>query len=116
MSEDNTEHKPWGYYTELADEPDHKVKRVVVLPGQRLSLQRHMHRAEHWHAISGQAIVIREEEKIAFSAGQSMDIPQRTWHRVQNEKDTPFIFIEVQTGAYFGEDDIERREDDYGRV
>lgn len=116
MPTDNTEHRPWGHFTILADEPDHKVKRVVVHPGHRLSLQRHMHRLEHWHAISGRAIVIREEKEIAFSAGESMDIPQGAWHRVQNEEDSPFIFIEVQTGAYFGEDDVERREDDYGRV
>ena len=116
MAEDRTEPKPWGYYTLLADEPDHKVKRVVVHPGHRLSLQRHMHRSEHWHAISGRAIVIRNEAEIAFSAGQSMDIPQGTWHRVQNKKNETFVFIEVQTGDYFGEDDIERRDDDYGRV
>lgn len=116
MSEDNTELKPWGYFTVLADEADHKVKRIVIHPGHRISLQRHTQRAEHWHAISGRAIVIREEEEIAFPAGQSMDIPQGAWHRVQNEENFPFVFIEVQTGAYFGEDDIERREDDYGRV
>ena len=116
MSEDNTELKPWGYFTVLADEADHKVKRIVVHPGHRISLQRHTRRAEYWHAVSGQAIVIREEEEIAFSAGQSMDIPQGTWHRVQNESNEIFVFIEVQTGTYFGEDDIERREDDYGRV
>ena len=116
MPTDNTEHRPWGHFTILADEPDHKVKRVVVHPGHRLSLQRHMRRLEHWHAISGQAIVIREGEEITFSAGQSMDIPQGAWHRIQNEEDSPFVFIEVQTGAYFGEDDVERREDDYGRV
>ena len=116
MSENHTELKPWGYFTVLADEPDHKVKRIVVHPGQRLSLQRHMRRSEYWHAISGQAIVIRDKEEIAFSAGQCMDIPQGTWHRVQNKENTTFVFIEVQTGDYFGEDDIERREDDYGRV
>lgn len=116
MSAEITEHKPWGYFTVLADEPDHKVKRIVVHTGHRLSLQRHMRRTEHWHVISGQAIVIRDEAEITFSAGESMDIPQGTWHRIQNEGDSPFIIIEVQTGAYFGEDDIERREDDYGRV
>ena len=116
MSEDNTNLKPWGYFTVLADEPDHKVKRVVIHPGHRLSLQCHKRRSEHWHAISGEAIVIREEEEISFSAGESMDIPQGAWHRVQNKEDSPFVFIEVQTGDYFGEDDVERREDDYGRV
>ncbi len=116
MPLDRVEHRPWGYYTVLADEPDHKVKRVVIHPGQRLSLQRHTRRKEHWHAISGQAILTLEAEELSFSAGQSIDIPESAWHRIQNEKGAPFVFIEVQTGAYFGEDDIERREDDYGRM
>ncbi len=116
MSAGKTAHQPWGYYTVLAEAPDHKVKRVVIHPGHRLSLQRHMRRAEHWHAISGQAVVIREEEELPLLSGGSVDIPPNAWHRIQNEGDAPFVFIEVQTGAYFGEDDIERREDDYGRA
>ncbi len=115
MSEQKTD-KPWGYFTVLAHEPDHQVKRIVIHPGHRFSLQKHSRRSEHWYAISGQAIVICGEDQTSFSAGQSMDIPSGTWHRVQNETDAPFVFIEVQTGAYFGEDDIQRREDDYGRV
>ncbi len=116
MPEHDSQRKPWGHYTVLADAPDHKVKRVVVEPGGRLSLQRHAHRTEHWHAIAGEALVTREGETISLSAGQSMDIPQGAWHRIQNTADAPFIFIEVQTGVYFGEDDIERLEDDYGRL
>ena len=116
LSRDKTEHRPWGHFITLAEETDHKIKRVVIHPGHRLSLQRHGHRSEHWHAISGEATVIRDGKEIAFSAGQSMDIPKGTWHRVQNDKKETFVFVEVQTGDHFGEDDIERLEDDYGRV
>lgn len=116
MPVDKAERRPWGCYTVLADAPDHKVKRVVIHPGHRLSLQRHKRRAEHWHAISGRAVVIREEERLPLLPGQSVDIPPSAWHRIQNEGDAPFVFIEVQTGAYFGEDDIERCADDYGRA
>ena len=109
-------HRPWGHYVVLADEPDHKVKRIVVEPGQRLSLQRHQRRSEHWFAISGRAVVTRDSEEIPFSAGDAVDIPQGAWHRIHNPGEGAFIFIEVQRGDYFGEDDIERREDDYGRT
>ena len=108
--------RPWGYYQVLADESDHKVKRIVVYPGQRLSLQRHRHRAEHWFIIAGQAVVTRNEEKIPLGSGQGVDIPQGAWHRVMNPGNNKMVFIEVQTGDYFGEDDIERKEDDYGRT
>jgi mannose-1-phosphate guanylyltransferase/mannose-6-phosphate isomerase len=110
-----TEHRPWGSFTILADESDHKVKRIVVLPGQRLSLQRHQKRREHWLIISGEAIVTRDDELITCGPGQSVDISQRQVHRVQNEGSEDVVFIEVQLGTYFGEDDIERLEDDYGR-
>lgn len=110
------EHRPWGYYSILADEPNHKVKRIVVYPGQRLSLQRHRQRDEHWYFIQGQAIFTRNEEQIHLTAGQAVDIPRGAWHRIMNQGDDILTFIEVQTGDYFGEDDIERSEDDYGRV
>ena len=116
MSGAEAEHRPWGRFTVLADEADHKVKRIVVRPGGRLSLQRHARRAEHWLAISGRAVVTLEAEEVAFSAGQSLDVPRGGWHRIRNDGKAPFVFIEAQTGDYFGEDDIERREDDYGRV
>lgn len=110
------DHRPWGYYQVLADEPEYKVKRIVVYPGQRLSLQRHRQRAEHWYMVQGEAIVTRNEEEICLIRGQAVDIPRRAWHRIMNRGNENTIFIEVQTGDYFGEDDIERREDDYGRA
>jgi len=109
------DHRPWGYYIVLADEPDHKVKRIVVNPGQRLSLQRHKRRSEHWHALSGKAVVTRDDEEITLMPGESVDIPTGARHRIACLSDEPFAFIEVQRGDYFGEDDIERFEDDYGR-
>ncbi|MEE9276628.1 MAG: phosphomannose isomerase type II C-terminal cupin domain [bacterium] len=116
MSEPETDRRPWGHYIVLADEADHKVKRIVVEAGGRLSLQRHGRRSEHWFALSGRAVVTRDEEEIPFAPGEAVDIPQGAWHRVRNTGAEPFVFIEVQRGDYFGEDDIERKEDDYGRV
>ncbi len=110
------DHRPWGYYRVLADEPDHKVKRIVVYPGQRLSLQRHQRRSEHWYIIEGRAIVTRNDEEIPVESGISLDIPVGSWHRISNPGQADTVFIEVQTGDYFGEDDIERAEDDYGRM
>jgi mannose-6-phosphate isomerase len=109
------DHRPWGYYQVYADEPDHKVKRIVVYPGKRLSLQRHRRRAEHWYIMSGQAVVTRGEEKIPLAAEVSIDIPKGAVHRIHNEGTEEMVFIEIQTGDYFGEDDIERLEDDFGR-
>jgi mannose-6-phosphate isomerase len=109
------DHRPWGYYQVYADEPDHKVKRIVVYPGKRLSLQRHRHRAEHWYIVSGQALVTRGDEEIPLVAEGSIDIPRGAVHRIRNPGSEEMAFIEVQTGDYFGEDDIERLEDDFGR-
>ena len=108
--------RPWGEYVVLEDADDHKVKRIVVLPGQRISLQRHSKRLEHWHFIAGRGVATVGEDKIPVYGGDSVDIPQRAIHRVENTGDIPLVFIEVQRGEYFGEDDIERFEDDYGRV
>ena len=110
------DHRPWGYYCILADEPDHKVKRITVYPGQRLSLQRHHRRAEHWYIVRGRAVVAKNDEEIVLKNGQAVDLPVETWHRIMNPEDENLVFVEVQTGNYFGEDDIERVEDDYGRV
>ena len=110
------EHRPWGYFRVLADEPDHKVKRIVVFPKQRLSLQRHFRRREHWYIVQGKAIVTIEKDQVHLERGQSVDIPQGAWHRIMNTGDENVVVIEVQGGDYFGEDDIERLEDDYGRV
>jgi mannose-6-phosphate isomerase-like protein (cupin superfamily) len=110
------DHRPWGYYVVLSDLEDHKVKRIVVYPGKRLSLQRHSRRAEHWTVISGTPVVTRNREEIQLTPGESIDIPLGARHRVFNPGQEPVIFIEVQMGDYFGEDDIERFEDDFGRV
>ena len=109
------DHRPWGYYVVLSDLPDHKVKRIVVYPGKRLSLQRHRRRSEHWTVVSGTAMVTRDSEQIRLTGGESVDIPLGAAHRVLNPGETPLVFIEVQMGDYFGEDDIERLEDDFGR-
>ena len=110
-----TDLRPWGYYTVLADEEDHKVKRIVVYPGQRLSLQKHQQRAEHWFVLSGEGIVTLDGERLNKKSGESVEIPRGSVHRIENQGTADLSFIEVQTGEYFGEDDIERMEDDYGR-
>jgi mannose-6-phosphate isomerase len=109
--------RPWGNYLVLDDDaPDHKVKRLVVKPGKRLSYQKHNKRAEHWFIVSGTATVTLDGKTIEVAAGQAIDIPQGSAHRVANEGTTDVVLIEVQHGTYFGEDDIVRFEDDYGRV
>jgi mannose-6-phosphate isomerase len=113
MEED---HRPWGYYRVLSDEATHKVKRIVVYGHKRLSLQRHQQRREHWYVVEGTGLVTLDNEEIPLKAGQAVDIQQGSWHRMSNPGEKDLVFIEVQTGSYFGEDDIERREDDYGRV
>ncbi len=110
------DHRPWGYYVVLSDLPDHKVKRIVVYPGKRLSLQRHRHRSEHWYVVSGTAQVTRDSEQIHLTDGEYVDIPAGAAHRVRNPAEVPLVFIEIQRGDYFGEDDIERLEDDFGRT
>ncbi len=111
-----TDHRPWGRFTILADENDHKVKRITVAPGQRLSLQRHNHRREHWLIVSGRATVTLDDTLLELEPGESIDIALRAVHRVQNKGTEDVVFIEVQLGDYFGEDDTERLEDDYGRI
>lgn len=107
--------RPWGTYFVLANEEDHKVKRIVVNPGQRLSLQRHQKRDEHWFIQSGEAVVTLDGVDHNLSEQQYIDIPRTAVHRIANRTDKPMVFIEIQTGDYFGEDDIERLEDDYAR-
>ena len=117
MSSENStkDHRPWGFYDVLADEPDHKVKRILVYPGKRLSLQRHQRRSEHWHIIQGMATVTVGERIVDLKPGESIDIKRGEIHRVENTGREDTAFIEVQRGDYFGEDDIERIEDDFGR-
>jgi mannose-6-phosphate isomerase-like protein (cupin superfamily) len=107
--------RPWGYYQVLSDAEDHKVKRIVVYPNRRLSLQRHRRRAEHWYVVSGTARVTLDTDEIFLNSGEAINIGVGSLHRVCNPGDDPLVFIEVQIGDYFGEDDIERFEDDFGR-
>lgn len=113
---ENHEHRPWGYYTILTDETDHKVKRIVIFPGKRLSLQRHLRREEHWYVISGEIMATTGKEMVLLRAGESIDIPLGAVHRIENTGHSEASLIEIQRGDYFGEDDIERLEDDHGRI
>ena len=108
--------RPWGFYENLVDAENHKVKRITVYPGKRLSLQSHRQRAEHWYIVQGIAIVTLNESVIELKPGESIDIGKGDIHRIQNADSNDVIFIEVQTGEYFGEDDIIRYEDDFGRA
>lgn len=109
-------YRPWGYYQNLAEESDFKVKRITVAPGKRLSLQKHQRRAEHWVVARGSAIVTLDGREIALGVGQSVDIQKGSTHRIFNPGSTALEFVETQLGDYFGEDDIIRLEDDFGRA
>lgn len=111
------EHRPWGYFEVLSDDhDDHKVKRITVLPGKRLSLQYHARRREHWIIVSGSALVTVGENSVKLNPTQAIDIPHRTAHRIENIGKIDLVFVEIQQGDYFGEDDIVRIEDDFGRI
>jgi mannose-6-phosphate isomerase-like protein (cupin superfamily) len=107
--------RPWGFFEILYDGSEAKVKRILVRPGGRLSLQRHRRRAEHWFVVQGEGTVTLDVREIAVKAGDAVDIPRGALHRILNNGSGDLIYIEVQTGDYFGEDDIERLADDYGR-
>ena len=107
--------RPWGTYTVLEEDRGFKVKRIEVLPGKRLSYQKHAQRAEHWFVVEGTAKVTLDGEEIMVRAGEAIDIPIGAAHRVENPHEGNLVFIEVQRGNYLGEDDITRLEDDYGR-
>ena len=110
------ETRPWGRFEILAEAAAYKVKRITVLPGQRLSYQRHARRAEHWFLVGGTGVVTLDGVTRDVGAGSTVDVPIGTAHRIQCTSDVPVVFIEIQRGTYFGEDDIERLADDYGRV
>ncbi|MCA1961718.1 MAG: phosphomannose isomerase type II C-terminal cupin domain [Desulfomonile sp.] len=110
------DYRPWGYYQVLTDRDDHKVKRIVVYPGKRLSLQRHKFRSEHWTIVRGAPLVVLDDTEVQLKPGDFIEIPAGIRHRIANPGKDPVVFIEVQTGDYFGEDDIERIEDDFDRV
>jgi mannose-1-phosphate guanylyltransferase/mannose-6-phosphate isomerase len=110
-----TVERPWGRYTVMDEGPGFKVKRIVVDPGKKLSLQLHHHRAEHWVVVSGTARVTIGRDVQLVTSNQSLYIPRETPHRLENPDPEPLNIIEVQTGSYLEEDDIVRLDDDYWR-
>ena len=108
-------HRPWGNYDSVDTGERFQVKRIVVKPGARLSLQMHHHRAEHWIVVRGTALVTRGEERFIVSENESAYIPLGVTHRLENPGKMPLEMIEVQSGSYLGEDDIVRFDDTYGR-
>lgn len=111
------EQRPWGSFTILDEGESYKVKRLEVLPGMRLSYQRHSRRSEHWFVVQGTAKVTLNGAEILVESGQAIDIPQGAAHRIENEPGREhLVIIETQIGDYFGEDDIERLDDDFGRA
>ena len=107
--------RPWGSYDSLETGPEFQVKRLTVLPGARLSLQKHRHRAEHWVVVSGRARVTCGDQEFTLQPTGSTFIPAGTVHRLENPGSEMLEVIEVQTGSYLGEDDIERFDDDFDR-
>jgi mannose-6-phosphate isomerase len=122
MTENNSENsprfdrRPWGTFTVLDEGQGFKVKRIEVLPGKRLSYQKHAQRAEHWVVVQGTARVTLDDRETIVPSGQAIDIPRGSAHRVENSGEEDLVFIEVQRGEYLGEDDIVRLQDDFGRA
>jgi mannose-1-phosphate guanylyltransferase/mannose-6-phosphate isomerase len=112
----NRSYRPWGYYESLIQGDRFQVKRIVVTPGRKLSLQKHFHRAEHWVVVNGTALVTRDAETFMVRENESVYLPLGCVHRMENPGRIPLTLIEVQSGAYLGEDDIVRLEDTYGRT
>jgi mannose-1-phosphate guanylyltransferase len=112
----STVHRPWGTYTVIEEGPDYKIKRIVVNPGGKLSLQMHHHRNEHWVVITGKAEIVNGDKVLHLNSNESTYIPKETQHRLTNLGDIPLVIIEAQVGDYLGEDDIVRFEDQYGRA
>ena len=110
-----TVHRPWGTYTILENTPGYKIKRIVVQPGKRLSLQKHLHRSEHWIVVSGTATVTIGTETLTVRPNESTYIKMGELHRLANDGKIPVVLIEAQVGEYTGEDDIIRVEDEYHR-
>lgn len=111
-----SENRPWGSWRVLDEGDGFKVKRIVVDPGCRLSYQRHEHRAEHWVVVGGTATCTIDGETVVLGPGETVDLEIGQAHRIANLGDVTLVIIEVQRGAYTGEDDIVRLEDDYGRA
>lgn len=107
--------RPWGAWFVLDEGPGYKVKRIEVAPGHRLSYQTHAHRSEHWLVVQGRATFVIDGETTTAGPGEHVDVAQGAAHRIVNDGEELVIIIETQRGAYTGEDDIERLEDDYSR-
>ena len=114
MSQDESQ-RPWGRYEILQVSDSYKVKTIWVDPGKRFSLQRHKSRSEHWLIVQGTGLMTLNDNEFEMGPGDSIDIEIGDTHRLANIGEESLIFVEVQTGTYFGEDDIERLQDDFGR-
>ncbi len=112
----NRAYRPWGFYESLINGERFQVKRIVVKPGEKLSLQKHFHRAEHWVVVAGTALVVRDADQVMVRENESIYLPLGCVHRLENPGRIALELIEVQSGAYLGEDDIVRIEDTYGRA
>ena len=110
------ERRPWGEFETLAEGVGYKVKRLVVEPGHRISLQRHRFRSEHWVVVAGAPRIVVGARVRRLKPRGTVDVPRGAWHRIENPGRRPVVIIEVQHGSYLGEDDIVRRHDDYGRA
>ncbi|TXT40976.1 MAG: mannose-6-phosphate isomerase [Comamonadaceae bacterium] len=108
--------RPWGWYETVSEAPGHKIKRIGVLPGQRISLQKHQHRSEHWVVVQGMARVTLDTLTFDLKTGEHCDIALGQVHRLSNLTTQRVEIIEVQFGTYLGEDDVVRLVDDYGRA
>lgn len=108
-------YRPWGFYESLIQADRFQVKRIVVEPGAKLSLQKHFHRAEHWVVVGGTALVTRDDDLVLVRENESVYLPLGCVHRLENPGKIPLTLIEVQSGPYLGEDDIVRIEDVYAR-
>ncbi len=109
-------YRPWGWYEGIDSGERFQVKRIMVKPGEKLSLQMHHHRAEHWVVVSGSAMITVDGETKLFTENESTYIPIGSTHRLENPGKLPLHLIEVQSGSYLGEDDIVRFQDTYGRA
>ena len=108
--------RPWGSFTVLDEAPGYKVKRIEVLPGKRLSYQKHAQRSEHWMVVEGTGKVTLDGKEVIVKTGETVDVPTTVAHRIENPVQEKLVFIEIQRGNYLGEDDIVRLEDDFGRA
>ena len=111
-----TEKRPWGSFTILDESKNYKVKRIEVRPGKRLSYQSHEERDELWMIVAGLALVTIDNKETEISYGEYVRIKKKQKHRIENRGKDKVVFIEIQTGTYFGEDDIIRYLDDYKRI